>query len=494
MMNTTTRVTITLAVSALAACAAAPPGDQPAVVVLSRAGKGSTTAESELATGLALEAAHWLSRSPHVIVRTPSTSSSAAGATFAEVNDRLAVDMVVWLAVRDSGDRSVVRWVLETKQGEARAAQSFTGDLFAIPAHIAGMVLKELADRKPPPPWPPPASPAVYAEFLRTLARAHTRDADETRRVELYEKLPPGFENYPPAVTELGNAYLDLAGKSAGTAPYYGRAEQTLKRALQLDTLYPPARQLLASYFAKHGESEKSLRLLHDGIRRHQHYPGYYDQLGYVLRYAGWMDASIENYRRAQELDRSLQNLVSSQDQITKSLIYLGRYREALASHERMESFVTRLGAPLDEKEWFYKGVIRLYAGDRDQALAAFRRGQALDSTSVWTTFGRGYAGIARGDRAAVAQVLAALERHVVIDGERHYRLVHFTAFLGETQQALQHLETAIRGGFFNAPYIATDPLTATLRSHARFGQLLKEANQRHTAFQGASRTAASDR
>jgi tetratricopeptide (TPR) repeat protein len=490
MMNTTTRVTITLAVSALAACAAAPPGDQPAVVVLSRAGKGSTTAESELATGLALEAAHWLSRSPQVIVRTPG---SPAGATFAEVSERLAVDMVVWLAVRDSGDRSVVRWVLETKQGEARA-QSFTGDLFAVPGRIAGVVLKELADRRPPPSWPPPATPAAYAEFLRTLARAHASDADETRRVELYEKLPPGFEHYPPAVTELGNAYLDLAGKSAGTAPYYGRAEQTLKRALQLDTLYPPARQRLASYFAKHGESEKSLRLLHDGIRHQPHYPGYYDQLGYVLRYAGWMDASIENYRRSQELDRSLENLVSSQDQITKSLIYLGRYREALASHERMESFVTRLGATLDEKEWFYKGVIHLYAGDRDQALEAFRRGQALDSTSVWTTFGRGYAGIARGDRAAVAQVLAALERDVVVDGERHYRLVHFTAFLGETQQALQHLETAIRGGFFNAPYIGTDPLTATLRSHARFGQLLKEAEQRHTAFHGASRTAASDR
>lgn len=109
--------------------------------------------------------------------------------------------------------------------------------------------------------------------------------------------------------------------------------------------------------------------------------------------------------------------------------------------------------------------MIHLYAGDRDQALDAFQRGAALDSASVWTTFGRAYAGIARGDHNAVAKVLDALEQHVVVDGERHYRLVHFASFLGQSERALHHLETSIRGGFFNAPYIASDPLTTGLRS-----------------------------
>jgi hypothetical protein len=40
-----------------------------------------------------------------------------------------------------------------------------------------------------------------------------------------------------------------------------------------------------------------------------------------------------------------------------------------------------------------------------------------------------------------------------------------------------------IRGGFFNAPYIAADPLTTALRSQPPFAGLLSEAAERHAAF-----------
>ena len=287
----------------------------------------------------------------------------------------------------------------------------------------------------------------------------------------------------PSLRLEVGRAYLDLAGRSPGTEAYYDCAEQILRRAVQLDARYPPSRQLLASYSAKHGQSEQSVTLLQEGLTTHPNDPGYYDQLGYVLRYAGLMETSLENYKRSQALDNSLENLVSSQHQITKSLIYLGQYQDAMSSHLRMESFMNRAGSTPDEKEWFYKGVIHLYAGERDQAVEAFRRGEALDATSVWTTFGQGYVGIATGDHAQAAKVLETLERLVVVDGERHYRLVHFACFLGEYDRALAHLATSIRGGFFNAPYIATDPLTTPLRAQPRFAELLGEAEKRHTAF-----------
>jgi hypothetical protein len=123
------------------------------------------------------------------------------------------------------------------------------------------------------------------------------------------------------------------------------------------------------------------------------------------------------------------------------------------------------------------------YSGECAEAVAAFRHGEELDPTTVWSTFGRGYAGIANGDRGEVAKVLDTLERLVVVDGERHYRLVHFACFLHEYERALEHLATAIRGGFFNAPYIAADPLTATLRSQPAFAGLLGEAESRHAAI-----------
>ena len=99
------------------------------------------------------------------------------------------------------------------------------------------------------------------------------------------------------------------------------------------------------------------------------------------------------------------------------------------------ESFLKALARTPDEKEWFYRGVIQLYASDTAAALNAFRRGEQLDSASVRSTFGRGYAGIARRDRTAVASVLSDLERMKVVDGERHNRLVHLAAFASHLQE-----------------------------------------------------------
>jgi hypothetical protein len=79
--------------------------------------------------------------------------------------------------------------------------------------------------------------------------------------------------------------------------------------------------------------------------------------------------------------------------------------------------------------------------------------------------------------------VLGDLERMVVVDGERHYRLVHLAAFLGEPDRALTHLETSIRDGFFAAPYIESDPLTAPLHAHPGFAPILQAARQRQAAL-----------
>jgi tetratricopeptide (TPR) repeat protein len=489
-MITTARLMTVLVVATASASGAAPPPTPPAVVALARASQDDSF--SELAAGLALEAGHWLVNRSDVVVRLVSDPSVYSSASFKAVSDRLAVDLVVWVDVRGTAVEPLVSYVLETSSGEAAAAtvraQSRDG-LPAIPRRIAGDVLSSLKLPTPDgrwPAWPMPAAPA-YDAYVRALGRAHTKTTTEADRVAVLETVAAAVDTYPPAVAELGSAYLDLAGRSSGTAPYYDRSEEMLRRAVQRDPRYPPARQKLASYFAKRGRSEESLKLLQEGVVTHPLSPGNHDQLGYILRYAGLMDASMASYRRAQELDGSLENLVATEDQITKSLIYLGRYREALASHERMETFVARLGRTPDEKEWFYRGVIHLYAGDRDQALDAFQRGATLDAESVWTTFGRAYAGIARGDRKAVATVLNALEQHVVVDGERHYRLVHFASFLGQSERALHHLEASIRGGFFNAPYIARDPLTAGLRSDPGFAARLAEAQKRHASFKIAA-------
>jgi hypothetical protein len=56
-----------------------------------------------------------------------------------------------------------------------------------------------------------------------------------------------------------------------------------------------------------------------------------------------------------------------------------------------------------------------------------------------------------------------------VVDGERHYRLVHFSAYLGDADRIVQHLRASVDGGFFNAPYIERDLLLDGVRDAPGF-------------------------
>lgn len=454
-------------------------------VVVARGGVADEATRA-LEAGLALEVGHWLSHASDVVVRERGAEGTAE----------------VRLGLEAAGDRWIVRWQLVvpgavsvgdssvvTQEGMAGLPRAVALRLFAgLSSDTAARAALEAA-RDPSP-------PDVYVELLRLLGAAGGAEVsgggapsgeEKARqllaRIGVLESVAARLADAPAAELALGSEYLELAGLSRGDAPYYDLAGRHLARALEMDPGLPSAREKLASYNTKLGRSEEALALLVEGIARNPNFAGFHDARGYLLRYAGWIRESIAGYRRTQELDPRPGNLVDTQDQITKSHVYLGEYAEALASHERVESLLAGMGRPATEKEHFYKGVIYLYAGDRDAAVASFREGRAVDPTTVWSTFGEGYEGIALGDRARVADVLARLEALDVVDGERHYRLVHFAAFLGESERALKHLEYSISAGFFASPYFATDPLTENLRADAGFAPLLARAAARHAAF-----------
>ena len=464
-------------------------GGSPKLVVQ---GWSSGSSDGESTVGLVREVTHWLQYSPGVVVRAPRLELAGRGNHAASPAALLDVDYIVWIELRQDDDGFAVLWDLERATDRSAASGGRTpvsGGLPELPRRIAGIVLDELGvDTRAASSLESRVAagdPSAYAEFLKLLAAPSEAGGGEAmlrRRVDTLEELRSQLGNYAPAATALGTAYLDLAGLVGGQGPYYEKATHALVHAFDLDPGYPPARAKLASLFAKLGRSEEAVELLSHGLATHPDYPAFHETLGYVLRYAGLMEESMASYRRGQELDSSLDNLVSTQDQITKSLIYLGDYDAALESHERMMSFLEESGRSPDEKQRFYEGVIHLYRADATSAVAAFRAGARLEPESVWTTFGRAYEAMALEDTARVEAVLEELERREVVDGERHYRLVHFATFAGHPDRALDHLQKATDGGFFNAPYLDRDPWLASLRPVPRFKDLLDAARARHDA------------
>lgn len=328
-----------------------------------------------------------------------------------------------------------------------------------------------------------PSDGRAYDYYLRALATAPVTAADWAARSQLLERsstIDPGFA---PAFAALGDAYLQHAGLIGGRGPYYQRAEDALRQALRLDGEFPVTLKLLGSLDAKVGKSEESAELLHRALEINPNSPAFHAGLGYIYRYAGLMDESVAAYQRAQALDASLANLVSTQGQITKSLIYQGVYPEALASQHAVNGYLEELDKGRDEKQMFYEGVIHYYAQDMEKASALFDESLAEDDQSVWSTFGQAYQAAAAGDVDRVLEITDRLESRNVVDGERRYRLAHFYALIGEQDAALRNLEASIESGFFNYPYIASDPLLESLRTTRDWELLLERAEIRHSAF-----------
>jgi tetratricopeptide (TPR) repeat protein len=455
----------------MTATVSAQSSDSPSKVAVQAWLGGLESPNAELTRGLVIELTHRLQTSPRIIVREAAGGSSED------------IDYVVRLTAATTG-RPRLRWELQRRTDGATLASDTkevgSDQLAWQPGQIAAQVLRRLtlplSSRDT---LGAAADPAAYVEFLQILGQA-----DETfeGRIAALEKLLPRLGDYAPAIAALGSDYVDRAGIVKSPAPLYERAAAALERALELEPTYPPARAKLASLYAKVGRSERAVELLRDGLTRHPNYAPYHETLGYVLRYAGLMQESIDSYTEGQKLDASIDNLVSTQDQITKSYIYLGDYDRALESHRRMRSFLDGAKRTPDEKQWFYEGVIHLYRADSMAAVNAFRAGERRLPNSIWTAFGRGYAAMAQQDSGRVATVLDELEGQDIVDGERHYRLVHFAVYAGRPERALHHLQVAVDGGFFNAPYIATDPWLASLRTLPQFAHILSAARTRHDA------------
>ncbi len=390
-------------------------------------------------------------------------------------DDALSVDLRLRGAPGDGPGRSVTISVRGSQEG-------------TLPALIAAEICRLLnvslsREEETRLQFDAPAHRPAYDSYLQGLAAKVGPPPDLEAGIRLLKKsveLDPAFA---PAWSALGESYLLYSGEVGGAKGFYPQAEEALTAAIRLNPAMPMTLQQLGLLRTKTGASEKAVALFKQGLELNPNIADFSAGLGYVYRYAGWMRDSIALYRRAARLDASAKNRIACLMQILKSQIYLGAYRRAERTFEDVLALHAGQGGRADEKELFYGGVVRLYAGDKDGAVRRFDAALAADPESVWSAFGKAYRESLLGRPDAAAGIAAGLEERGDVDGERRYRLVHFYALAGRKGDALRMLESSIEAGFFNAPYFRSDPLLDGLRDEPGFAALLKRADDRHRAF-----------
>jgi serine/threonine protein kinase/Flp pilus assembly protein TadD len=147
-------------------------------------------------------------------------------------------------------------------------------------------------------------------------------------------------------------------------------------------------------------------------------------------------------------------------------------------------SMVDLAGAEPMAKMW--AGMISAHAGREEQACRLLR--QAAASGEAWSVGGAVWDAALRQDREAFCRAVADnpwLEL-AKMDKEFSWWLADSFALMGDTEDALRWLESAIDLGFTNHRFWSEiDPFLAPLRSDPRFQALMDRARDKQRAFEG---------
>jgi serine/threonine protein kinase/tetratricopeptide (TPR) repeat protein len=193
--------------------------------------------------------------------------------------------------------------------------------------------------------------------------------------------------------------------------------------------------------------------------------------LGYALRFGGLLDRSLREFRIAELRDGAL---VATQIAVIN--IQKGLYDDALRVLETVHAHSRRV-PPL-----FLTAVAQGLKGDTRAARELSSEMAQIDANSVYTLMGQVLVSRLTTGRCAPA-LLGWLEDIKTEDGELHFWLAQIHAFAGDAEPAVARLRRAVEAGYFNAPYMQTDPLLEPIRETHDAASIIGIARMRHEQF-----------
>jgi serine/threonine protein kinase/tetratricopeptide (TPR) repeat protein len=420
--------------------------------------------------------------------------SSASAARFAgEAPDLKAlaaeadVDRIVMGTLLRSGDQlRATAQLVETPGGTlltSHTVQSTLGDLFRLQDDIARRVVEALSlplGGGPATPAPDaPRDARAYELFLRANELARSYDQLPSAR-DLYLRcleLDPGFA---PAWARLGRCHRVIAKYVDDSADSTGRAEQALRRALELNPRLSLAHKFFANLEADTGQARSAVVRLLGEAERHGNDPELFAGLVHACRYCGLYEQSIAAHEEARRLDP---NAATSIDQ---TLLMAGDLERLLAG-ERAPS--------VSGGDDAIRVVALGLADRRDEAhqmLAGMRQAVRLPAFQTWIDCLAAWLDRRPADMLVGVSALAALK--IMDDPEAIFQEGWFLCDVGEHRQGLVRLRRAVANGYSVAPTLARARAFDALRHDASFQELQQEAEEGRRQALAAFREAGGER
>lgn len=314
--------------------------------------------------------------------------------------------------------------------------------------------------------------PLAYEYYLRGVD-LYSR-SDFPMAIKMLEKSTEMYPAYALTWAHLGRAYTASASFNFGGAELYNKAKASYERALALQPTLALARIYMANFLTDTGKAEQAVPLLRDALKANPNLAEAHWELGYAYRYGGMLTESVQECKRARELDPSVK-LTSS---AINAYLYLGDY----------DSFLRSLPAVNDSAYIdFYRGFALYHMRQWDKAAEILDHAYELDPAMPQTQVGKALSYHIHHDDKKGLELLNSAEIKIsqrgVGDPEAAYKLAQAYAELGDSAAALRIFRHSVETGFFPYAYFVKDPLMNNVRQQAEFQATLQAAEQRSEAF-----------
>jgi eukaryotic-like serine/threonine-protein kinase len=411
-----------------------------------------------------------LSGTGSLIVRSSATAARFPGdapdlkALAAEAD----VDRVVVGTLLRSGDQlRASAQLVEAPSGTlltSHTVQSSLGDLFGLQDDIARRVVEALSlpltGGGSPPSADAPQSARAYELYLRGNELARTYDGLARAR-DLYQESLDLDSRFAPAWAQIGRCHR-VIGKYVTNAPdSEARAEEALRRALDLNPHLSVAHKFYANLEADIGQTLRALVRLLSEANRHGNDPELFAGLVHACRYCGLFNESTAAHAEARRLDP---NVPTS---IEQTLLMTGDLDQLLAFEP------SALVAGADEGI----RVIGLgLAGRRDEARRALLRMRRahIPAFQSWTEYLMAWLERRTADMLARMSVLDGLK--IRDDPEAIFQEGRFLCDVGEYRLGVDHLRRAVSKGYWALTTLQHAHEFDALRDDAAFQALLADA------------------
>lgn len=399
-------------------------------------------------------------------------SSVAAGKFAGDTTDlkRIAadteVDVVLLGTLLRAGPQIRVTTQLVDASGAAvlwsHTAQAPVGDLFSLQDDLSGRIVESLslpltARERRMLKQDVPSSASAYERYLR--ANELSRDSRQWRTaLGLYEQCINEDPHYAPGWAGAGRMHRMIA-KYEGTETHerLERAEQALKRALELNPDMSAAENVLAHLEVDLGRAEASMVRLLRRAKDRPADPDLYAGLTHACRYCGLLTASLAATEQARRLDPRTRTSGAH------THFMLGEYERVLDFQSETIPYMRNLALVMLGREEEALASLRTLQLDAGERLATFTCGLLLD--------------IEGRPEEALHYVRQLVD---IPDPEGRFYTARSLVHLGQVEEGLALLSQCVESGFFCPAAYTRDPWLDPVRGTTPFGDLVRRAEARH--------------